>query len=600
VGEDLQQNSLAVATAFVNALKAALREALNTDSNRIRSRRLIRTLFTSHHNFVKSKHFFLLQINTNFLSIQDEIVHRDRDDQGLKNLAKTLRGSGLRSLQFAAVPLSMEELRAFVDVLAKSLSLGKDQYDLVNQLWNLDTPGVTYRAVDLYDTNTWSLDDESAPINQASFIRNFLYRAQQTFSAHLTAARIRHAKKTIGGNISGDSLSMESHFNIVFGKTATVDELEEHHANSNAGSVLVERLATSLKSGVQDFEDAEFREMLSKQISGSPKLAHDQDLLRRSLAVARTLEISEPPQLEPHEAAGFYMHLLKIGAVLDDLNFLSELFKLILSEETSLNIIQAIDLVSISFAAAPNLTTLFPVIKRSIANDGLLHTQNRLTEILQHLAPQPTLNTVGEIYSKIRDATTRLSFQPYLVSEGAKAIQYLAPIFASKNELILTEGFELLTLIGAPAQDLLEIFAQGTDPLLKRIATLALDQSTKPLNTILRDKHIENLESNLVDKRIQSLIWLESMGRNKETFSILDASIHSPGFLKKSPFEIERSLTALIELGGRDAAQTVHSLHEQNLSKGDSPRAKVLRALIEKTLAKLERLPQENGDETSP
>jgi hypothetical protein len=599
VGADPNQNSTAQAQEFVQAFKNAVKASLNTEPSRIRCGRLIRALFTSHYSYVQSKQTLIIQVNANFLSVNNEIVHSDRADNELPSFAATLRRSGLRSIQFAPVAIDIDDFRSFVELIAESIKEAPP-LNLVNRLWALDFKGISFRSADTLDVNSWSLEEELVDLDRSSFSENFLFRVRQTFSPHMIAARIRQSKKSLEGNVSGDSLSMESHFNIVFGKQGSSENIdkEELESNKTFEPVLVERLTASLRSGAQDFEDEEFRDMLSKQLSGNPALVSNQELLRRSVAVARTLEINEPPTLSPEDAAVFYLHVLRAGVALEDLAFLAELFDLIMSAEATLTIIQAIDMVSIGFANIPDLESLLPVIEASLKNSELQKCKAQLTEILLHLAPFPTLDALGKMYSNIRDQGSRRAFQQYFVFEGEKAIEFLEPIFASRDEDILNEAFSILFQIGPAAQLTIKNFTKHPDSTISRIAQQVLTAPPEPSALSLRDQHINKLESNSRDERFESLTWLATLGPDNKAFEVIEGYIRLADFKSRGALEMDTFLKTLVAVGGPRAASILKETQEEQEGSAKRPGTRRIQDAATKALEALEKSKQ--GEEKTP
>lgn len=603
MGEQSQEHTFNLAKTFVNALKNALKAALKPKSSKVRAGRLIRALFTSHYAFIQSKKSLTLQVNASFLSVNDEIVHRDRNGEELSNLASMLRGSGLRSIQFAPIAMDMEEFRSFVYLLANALQDESRARTLVNQLWTLDLTALSFRALDELDKNTWTLEDEELDRDRGLFSNQFLYRVSQTFSPHLVSARARQAKKSLEGNVSGDSLSMESHFNIVFGKRGSSENIDKDEVWGNSKPyepVLVERLANSLRNGSQDFEDEEFRGMLAKQLSGHPPLANDQDLLRRSVAAARTLETSDPPKLTPEEAASFYLHVLRSGVAMGELQFLSEIFALVMSEETALTIIQAVDLVSVAFANRKDLETLFPLVEQSIRSSSLERSKKYLTEILMHLAPFPTLEALGLLYKDTRDDGTRLAFQDYFVKEGENAIPYLEPIFESKDETILTEAFGMLTLIGSSAYPILEAYSNHDNPQLSQLASRALSLSANSSQAFLRNQYMDSLESTDADKRYLSLEWLSSLGEDGAVFEVLETYVRSSDFEDRGSDEVDQFLKTLAIVGGNAALPILQEFqHFQSMKDRQGSGTRRIQDAAKKVLKELEDSESSSEDEPS-
>lgn len=591
MGDQSQEHTFNLAKTFVNALKNALKASLKLESSRVRSGRLIRALFTSHYAFIQSKKSLTLQINANFLSVHDEIVHRDRDDPELSKLAATLRQSGLRSLQLAPVAMDMEEFRSLVNLIANALKNEACARSLVNQLWTLDLSALSFRAVDELDKNSWTLEEPEQDIDRSRFAKQFLYRVSQTFSPHLTAARTRQAKKSLEGNVSGDSLSMESHFNIIFGKRGSSENIDKDEVWGNSKPyepALVERLANSLKNGSQEFEDEEFRDMLAKQLSGHPPLAGDQDLLCRSVAAARTLETCDPPKITPEEAASFYLHILRSSVAYGELDFLAEIVLRIMSNEDSVAVIQAIDLVSMSFANADDLNSLLPLVEQSISTSSLERSKKHLTEILLTLAPKPTLEILGQMYKEIRDDGTRLAFQDYFVKEGAHAIPFLEPIFDSKDETILTEAFGILSLIGASAYPVLDSYSKGDDPTLSQLATRALAMSADSSQAFMKTQYLESLESSSADKRFLALEWLATIGEDPAVFEALEAYVRSSDFENRSDAEVDQFLKTLSSVGGTAALPVLQEFQNFQSSKNQAAGTRRIQDAAKKVLDALE------------
>lgn len=524
----------------------------------IRDARLLRGFFSALESLRAAVEGPRFEVRPTTLNFDGQPVYDDLDDRQ-RSLAGRLYAAGLREISFLD-ELLVEDCRRFLDALKRSLD-GASTHALPVELWRLNLPHLGFVAVDGEDNSAWTRYDEGLPVDEDTFVDRFLFRVEQALSPRLVRARANFARQTLEGEVSGDSLSMESHFNIIFGRFDAPEQFADAPipVGEAAGLItpgLVERLAGSLNTQGERADDDRLRALLSEQLSLQPGLSDDRLLLRKAIATARGLESYQPPLVNPEEAAAFYLDALRAALIMGDLVFVTEIYGLIAVSEGPVGIIQAIDKVGEEAAGREEIAALIDPVFQCCERHGLERTREVLTELLLHLDPRRALESIGALYPSIRHEETRLAFQPYLASEGASHLSALRALLEDDDETVMMEGFGILSIIGKEALPLIGPYREDASPLRRdlakktwRLAGGEEDEAT-PVTA-----GFEALRAPERDARIAAL---QELPRDDNAYTALEGIIKSPDFIKKDQEEAGLFLTTLARIGGERAFELLN------------------------------------------
>lgn len=567
-------------SAFISALKEALKSLNQSRAERIRSGRLLRTLFTSHDELVKHNVTLDLDISEQQLLYGELVLHDDSEDEDLPELASSLYRSGLKTVTIEAKRIPLEDLRCFVEILRDCLKSSELDEDLVTHLWRLNLPNIHLRATDPFDRDSWSYlggsfhhdprdfdllaeggssNNWRRAVSQTEFLDDFRFRVRQALSGRLHKARVKYSRMALEGNVSGDSLSMESHFNLVFGNHGSSQNLQKVE-NTPYEPVLVERLAASLREGTDEASDDELRTLLRERLLKHRPFASDRALLKRSVVVVRGLEQGTSPILQLERTAMFYLNVLRAAVALGDLEFLAQLFETIVVDKGPTPVLQAVDIVVDAFANADDLESLVPLVNKSNVKRGLGRTRAIVHEILLRLPPATALEALVAFYAQIREEDTRLAFQIYFTSESTETLKVIGPILEASDKQIMKEGFDILVEIGKPAVPVLEKYLKSDKLECRRLAWSSLRVVSGSLHLVKRDELLSALDSGDDGLRGQSLEILAGFIGDDLVSAKLEALIQAADFADRPSDERRALLDAFAAVAGEKASPLLSAL----------------------------------------
>lgn len=519
--------------------------------------------------------------------------------EGSTGPAAALWRSGVEQLKFSSTRRSGSSLKRLASLLAAIMTTPESDDDPVSRIWRLQVPGLDIASHDPYDDGGWcglgEGEGPAEPISDEELVETFLYRVRQAQTPLISAARARAARMALEGGVSGDSLSMESHFNIVFGRRRTPADAKtagEFEEALTREPTLVEKLTRALRVAGDVSADEELRTLMREQLASAPKPADDMDLMRRAIAITRTLETSNPPLIDATEAAGFLARLLTAAFAIGDLDTLPALLDELEQPRSGDEPPSSLPELSKALTTAELIDNLEHAVERSLRQRGREHVREQVARVLSFLDESVALPMVVERYQRIANAEHREIFQTWLIQAGKVDLESLRTLLDCGDEALIEEGFEVLAKIGPEARELVEEFIHPGARSRRLAALKALRHMTLGKRDELRRAELSTLAGEDPAARLRALDRLASFEGDEATIQALEEHIQRPDFVERDANEQQRTLTTFALIGGDRAAATLERLANRKSAFEDGQ----TRRLGDAARAALEEFRAEGGD----